>query len=1151
MHFRFTALAQHITAHVSFSTHAHDKNLLSPYCHSHNRCALTMEDSPSVAWHRDWVEQLIETPTPRQPRGSAGNRRLTQHESPTEHVLRGSKSFAARSFRSRVSATSLRAPQKENRSTTDADTTRQSICEDPSARLPVLGEIQPNNQLTRPGLWRLRPSPTPTLTKKAAEAIVKAHGSPQHVRVTAGGRIVPSEQSPLCHPRYGYSAIKANGGLVKFAPNHPMGQKQQWTQATQNGFVAQDMDGRLCQIVNGTILPLNEVDGALRLYMPAPNLNIDTSRNPSFGPPAQVRNVSNGAPQRDVSQGSRAAPTEPSSAAQANALELEYSKLEHELRELDKTEVLHGRTMGKAAKDALVSKRRELVVSMDNIRRAIKGLKSQPPPDAPTSPRAMQPHRQSASPPGRNRLPPFLQNRMHETAVGPMQSAFSGFLSALPAHGQSGPFGYQPSPSPDAQIPGQPFGVQPLGIYVAPPPFDGPVGHGLVPFPAPSATSVTQLTGNNVPAQEDAQIPQTDGAWSLADRQKLSSPRASRAIDIKAPPTGLKSTLDPMSPAYKPGFGALHGAGTFDAAATKSVKDRAPTPLSPLHQLRAPEAVTIKNPNATDDTISPNKKVPHLHSSSVSSFQTADFFPRNTGEYSTRKEDYADSGIASEDKENVDPLQYPATPGDRQSEYTASDPITLAQTPGFHGPTAPPGTPISGQAAKPSASIDINVNSVPNRDIDNLSPKGKRQHMRSTHDQASSASEILPACSRGLSVHASPEKLDFTQASVEWIEGYRAGLSRKPVGVDQGADFMDGYCAGVLKSKPTINGPSTGSPKRSASRRPSPAALLSRTSSHQKLDRREPTPVRPALENSLESMDTLKEAIFAPGNESAILTPQPEGPHINDAAFNLGSWAKQHGSDKPAGFPFPDRTTSAMCHQTVASDGHATEDGTAKPPTAPFISAQQYPGVGPSSASLQNASLSQASVGGNRVSSMTSIDSNLYRQYPGHRVFSPHLEWRSASSVARAAGIAAGSFTSAQYDGSNNSARDCPVPMTSATTQQQRVLSLTADPTMATHGRFREASLDGLSDPAISSPPASPPMSPNLSPKDNASPNKAKKTSSPSKSGSPAKRQFENIAEKVGIKVAKDNSPNSPPGKRRWRNVWLGGKKEGSRDEVA
>ena len=40
--------------------------------------------------------------------------------------------------------------------------------------------------------------------------------------------------------------------------------KAQWTQATQNGFVAQDVNGRLCQIVNGTILPLNEVDGALR-----------------------------------------------------------------------------------------------------------------------------------------------------------------------------------------------------------------------------------------------------------------------------------------------------------------------------------------------------------------------------------------------------------------------------------------------------------------------------------------------------------------------------------------------------------------------------------------------------------------------------------------------------------------------------------------------------------------------------------------------------------------------------------------------------------------------------------------------------------------------------------------------------------------------
>lgn len=1104
-----------------------------------------MEDSPGFEQHRAWLEELVATPTPRETRASASKRMLTENQSPSEHVLRGSKSFAARSFRSRVSGNSLRIPpQKENRSTTDADNSRHSITEDAHPRAPVLGEIQPNNRVLRSGLWRLRPSPTPTLTKKAAEAIVKAHGSPQHVRVTAGGRIVPSEQSPLCHPRYGYSAIKANGGLVKFAPNHPMGQKQQWTQATQNGFVAQDIEGRLCQIVNGTILPLNEVDGALRLYMPAPNLNIDGPRNASLGLSSQPRLNQAEGQQREVSQGSRPSPTEPSSAAQANALELEYSKLEHELRELDKTEVLHGRTMGKAAKDALVGKRRELVVSMDNIRKAIKGLKSQPPTEAPTSPRAMQPTRQSASPPGRSRLPPFLQHRLNETAMPPMQSAFSGFLSALPGHGQGGQFGFQPSPSPDAHFAGQPFGIPPPGMYVPPPPFDGSIGQAFASFQGQGAHSAS-LSNNNPSSKEDAPIPQTDGAWSFADRQKLASPRASRAIDIKAPEprqaTSLKSTLNPMSPAYKPGVGVLQNAGKEAPNAVKSVKDRAPTPLSPMRQLRAPDSVAVRNPNATDNTISPSKKMSHLHSSSVSSFQTADFFPSNTREYSTRKDEYPDSGRKSEDKENVDPVQSPATPQDDGSGYDASDPIRLAQTPGFGGSVAPPGTPMSGQATNGSLPTNINVDTVPNRQIDNLSPKDKRQNwtfMREDPSQESSACHKIEGIRQELSVNISPEKLDFTQASVEWIEGYRAGLGRKPVGADKPADFMDGYCAGVLKSKPTINGPSTGSPKRSVSRRPSPAALLSRASSHQKLDRHDPMPVRPMLENSLESMDTLKEAIFAPTNESAILTPAPVGPHINETSFNLGAWAKHNGGAGPAGFPFPDRGTSLSHHEAALPEGRTA---VAMP--------QQRRGPPSSAMSVNGTSQSTNGGAGNRVSSMTSIDSHLYRQFPSHRVFSPHLEWRASSSVAQAAGIATGCFANTQFDGSNNSTRDQSNTTVGAVHSQQHRMNIASDnPAMTNHSRFREASLDGLSDPTISSPP----MSPTLPPKDNTSPNKITKNGSPAKGASPAKAKFENIAEKVGIKVTKDNgSPTSPSGKRRWRNVWLGGKKEGSKDELA
>ena len=1019
--------------------------------------------SPSFDVHRVWLEKLVEnTPTPSKSSFPFNAASLIADGSPTEHVLRGSKSFAARSFRSRASGNSLRVPSsnKENRSTNDTENTRASSGQHTSITGPVLGEIAPNGQIVRPpGPWKFRPSPTPSLKKKKAEAIVKAHGSPQHVRVTAGGRIVPSEQSPLCHPRYGYSAIKVNGGLIKFAPNHPMG-KAQWTQATQNGFVAQDVNGRLCQIVNGTILPLNEVDGALRLYVPAPNLNI-TSRGSSFGPSA------NGVQQRSASQSKPMMPPDPPIPAQTNALELEYSKLEHELKELDKTEVLHGRTMGKAAKDALVGKRRELVITLDNIRKAIKSIKAAPPAEAPTSPRAMR-KQQSTSPP-RSRLPAFLQQRVQQNndmrmpPVAPPYNQFFGMAQPPQFNGQ---YGFQPTPSPDAPY-NQNFGMLPL--FVPPPPFDGSMAPPFPPYGEPSASELpgtqalptNDTNGRPDNSRSDRSLPQTDGARSWADLQKVGSPRHSRALDIKAPEpkpaTALKSTLNPMSPAYKPGAGILKTADNADRPAPKLVKNRVPTPLSPLHQLR-PAAAANKASRATDDT-SPIKKSPHLHSSSISSFETADFFPRNTREYSTRKYAYPEQ---SEDKENISPLHSnhkhegsPVTPisDDRSSEAFK----------GQTAPAPPPGTPVAQDptTSKPQLPIQItsmdpeshriDFGAVPDRHTHNISPKGRRQdllfveeHPSQYGSQASSSPEKFQSCREKPSIASSPlDNIDFTEASAEWIEGYRAGLARKPVGADRMGDFLDGYCAGLLKSKTTTNiGLSTGSPVKSASRRPSPAVVRSHPSSQLPTEHREPAATRPPFETNFQSMDTLKEAVLAPQNENAILTPTADGPRANEHHFNLGAWGKTHDpatsaetlagahGDGLAGFPFPSRTTSMLKRQDVMSECNSDTTpydqiaGTAKgpfmhPPCASFeLSGNQHLQSSTSSGTGMGSSNPSSSYNpSNRISSMTSIDSNLYRQWPGHRVFSPHLEWKSATSVAQAAGLAAGHFASMQFDG--------------------------------------------------------------------------------------------------------------------------------------
>lgn len=1176
------------------------------------------EFSPSFDVHRDWIEKVItDTPTPCPSRGTHRNCLLTGHGSSPEHVLRGSKSFAARSFRSRNTGNSLRVPSsnKENYSTTDTENSRPS-----SGESLILGEIQPNGQILRHGPNRFRPSPTPSLKKSKAEAIVKAHGSPQHVRVTAGGRIVPSEQSPLCHPRYGYSAIKTNGGLIKFAPNQPMG-KGEWTQATQNGFVAQDVNGRLCQIVNGTILPLNEVDGALRLYVPAPNLNI-TSRGSSFGP--------QGTQQRAISQGKPPASADPPIPAQTNALELEYSKLECELKDLDKTEVLHGRTMGKAAKDALIGKRRELVVTLDNIRKAIKSIRSIPPADAPISPRALRQPQKSMSPP-QNRLPAFLQQRMqHQLNQAPTPAMGPGFdqMFGMQQPQQfSGPYGFQHPPASDVPF-DQRFGIPPPAMFVQPPPFDGSMPPPFPPFHgAPPDTPVAappMQPERTSTAQVDAGLPQHDGASSFADPRSndkitpiaVASPRQSHAVDIKMPEpkaaVGLRSTLNPMSPAYKPGSGVLGPFPNVEKPIAKSTKTKAPTPLQPLHELR-PSAAANKPCRTSEAAITPAKESPHLHSSSIDSFQTADFFPRNTREYSTRKHNYAEPSDPSEDKENVEPAcDDPDQSASRDSSgsdvhragtaaasKTGSSPLSR-----YNGPAPPPGTPLAGDIFKnkPQLPVQITTTSgehtsrsfdfaaIPDRQSHNISPKSKRQeylfmeeHPSRLASQASSSPDKIQSCRKELSVTSSSpaDTIDFSEASAEWLEGYRAGLARRPVGFERAGDFLDGYCAGLLKSKPANNEPSTGSPTKSTSRRPSPGVIQPRSSSRMaNTDTQQNAASLSPFETRLQSMDTFKEAVLAPQNENAVLTPGPDSPHVSEAPWNLGAWAKAQGQassietltsargDGLAGFPFPHRTSSMLKRQGVKSETDAnakSSKGDDKTELASITSELSGNEVTHSLAPITTTSKNNKANGsnntGNRVSSMTSIDSNLYRQYPGHRVFSPHLEWKSATSVAHAAGLAAGYFSNAQSDGAHESLRakhrrvsaNVDVDTTAGSTQPQipRVASITSNNTALTaHSRFREGSLDGMSNPPNSPQPMSPPMSPSLPAKD-ISP---KKRDSPSKSNSPAKVKFERIAEKVGITVSAakkedGGSPTSPPGKRRWRDVWRGSKKEGSKDD--
>jgi hypothetical protein len=1193
----------------------------------------TLPREPSFEFHLDWVQKIIATPSPRNRGNTEYDNSLTVDGSPTEHVLRGSKSFAARSFRSRNHANSVQfASNKTNDESIAifADASHEPPPPPPPAAISsnkplVLGEIANNGQALRPGHWRLRTSPTPSIRKSKIEALVKHHGSPQHVRVTAGGRIVPREQSPLCHPRFGYSAIKSNGILIKVAPTQVGKAPLQWITATQEGYVAQDSAGRLYQIVNGMVVLLSEENGEVRLHAPAPNLNI-TQRGPSLGTHAafeesMLQNVQ----QSDSMDAFNDAP-QPTYATQKNALELEYSKLDQELKDLNKTEVLHSNSMAKTTKDALYTKRRDLTTSMDRVRKAIKSLNEYPQDtQVPRSPKAMR-GRQSASP-QQGRLPPFLQRDRQSNSVSapPMQMPRQK-PRPQPAFGLQvgGPFGMPNAMSTSTPFTVLPYQMPPPGAFMQPPPFDGSMGAPFPPFPvyqppigtAPSTVTGPQPNTSNTMQLLDRTIPQHDG--SSSSDIKIASPRLSRALPIKDPETkqitNVKSVLNPMSPVYKPNSGSRQAEASVDKPSQKSISGRAPTPLAFLHSSKS--ATKASPVISTGSHASPDKKRMAIESSSVSSVRTADFFPRNTRDYSMRKHEYPIPTDESEDKENAAPEHYQRIHTGSQSPITpkrdlhnsnwnpeipdgAFTKFASPPTGSYAAPTAPPGTPVNAppnveqkQTVPKFGGVDwdnqiqyVDSSQMPDRVAHNLSPKNKRtwrfveEHPSRCGSDDSSSPVWNHQCQEDV---CSTEYVDFSNKSRDWIEGYQAGLHRKPVSADRMGNFLSGYCDGLLKSQPITSvsiGISDGSPAKPVSRRPTPSPSQA---SQQQVDHHSGSTLaaRTPVELSLKGLDSLKQAVYAPQNESALMTPALDSPRVNQAPYYLGAWQKRHENvlgAAPQHPAFPQRVSSLMERQINQPQQDDVRRDSTQGSNVPLLQKaapitrdgqQQLSSRIPTMTLAQHRIASGPASVGERP---TSIDSTLYRPCPGTgtgpHVISP-FEWKSSSSVAHAANFATGFFAHAQYDGtavdmdidSNSDAMLTHVAGISGTSPR-------ADNASSNVWEHRGASLDGMSSPIqpesppTTSPNLSPTTSPRLGPantkRDIDSPNKRLSPTKASKSPSPAKAKFEHIANKVGISVSSErrdpqdaNTGASPPSKKRWRDIWIGSsKKEGSKDD--
>ncbi|GAM85126.1 hypothetical protein ANO11243_031300 [Dothideomycetidae sp. 11243] len=542
--------------------------------------------------HEAFARHLVEeTPSPlarvSRRRGHEQNGRMLT-DIFQDHVVRGSRSSATRSASSVFASDLLRPPT----------TTHAAL---PNA---VLGEIDPNNQRLRLPL-AAKSSPTPSLKKKKAEQILQQHGSPPGVRVTAGGRIVPSEHSPLCSPRYGYSAIQRNGGLIKFAPGYPPPPKTfpNFAKSLPNGFVAQDPNGKLCQMVDGRFLHIPEVNGIPQLFITAPNVN-NLSWNQFHSP--SHKDSSPEQSRRETTSRSDAIKSTPgpSIAAQVAALEKHYQKLELERRSLDKAEVLKRNELTGKAYTQLVQKRRELVNRQDELRRSIKTLQERQSNEESTSaaPSARSsPEMQYPSFPASAHFAHMADwgeqnalSQQHATMLLPPGSSDQTLLT---------PQAFFPSGYP-TYLPMQTL-VPPVSASIITDSRAGEFGHSNASITGmpPMSTDRARLGFSMVSADENG-----GGRASLPGSQ------------------GLRSALNPMSPIYEP-------------SGSKITTPEKKLPQS-LHGQTSQNANPPTEPRSSDHQLLSHESGPSLRCSSASSFATADFFPNNPREYSLKQDSY-------------------------------------------------------------------------------------------------------------------------------------------------------------------------------------------------------------------------------------------------------------------------------------------------------------------------------------------------------------------------------------------------------------------------------------------------------------------------------------------------------------------------------
>ncbi|KAF1833553.1 hypothetical protein BDW02DRAFT_375582 [Decorospora gaudefroyi] len=353
-----------------------------------------------------------------------------------------------------------------------------------SLRVPVAAALAPTGP-------QKRPSPTPSIKRGKAEKLLKEHGSPPGLRVTAGGRIVPSDLPPLGTSRYGDTTYRPQQPL-RVAPGNIIPAQSQPN--SNNTARIEVVGGQPVVIFGDRMFALPAVDTTNSTMPPSvPTAMASTAKQ--MPDPSLL--ASHGALPGFAFVPPRTSTHTPFAGMDLSTLKSQQALKKQELRTVEQTEVLQASHQSEAWRAGMIEKKRCLIVELDALRKQITAMENE------------------------------------GTTAQP--SSFSG------------PMGTGPVPTASYVAPQFQQPIAPA-IY----PYATPNPYASMPWNQPQPQPPSFSGFPSFPAAEPA--PFVPASTNLPHSPGSAS-RRSRAIEIKPPPpeeTKKTSALNPKSPTYEP-----------------------------------------------------------------------------------------------------------------------------------------------------------------------------------------------------------------------------------------------------------------------------------------------------------------------------------------------------------------------------------------------------------------------------------------------------------------------------------------------------------------------------------------------------------------------------------------------------------------------